>query len=186
MHLAHPSHDKSRELLLGRREGVQAYHFNVDNFGVTAKTQQAADAALNEWRELFAERGLILHKSKLGQKVESLGTDLDGVSLCCRVSSKRFWTLRRALDEVLRRRTMTGRALEIILGHITFVLRGARPAFLYTAHVLSFRQWRLASGMKPGPKLWQFVDFESWPKLIGRGPGTQESFPRTAAFLAGR
>ena len=76
---------------------------------------------------------VFLHKSELSQKVKSLGVELDGLSLCCRVSSKRFWTLRRALDEILRRRKITGRALEIVIGHITFVLLGARPA-LCTLH----------------------------------------------------
>ena len=38
-----------------------------------------------------------------------------------------------ALDEILRRRKITGRALKIVIGHITFVLLGARPA-LCTLH----------------------------------------------------
>ena len=67
------------------------------------------------------------------KKIKSLGVELDGLSLCCRVSSERLWTLRRALDEVLWRRKTTGRALEIVIGHITFVLLGARPA-LCTLH----------------------------------------------------
>ena len=47
----------------------------------------------NSGRNLFTENGLSLHKPELSQKVTSLGTELDGLSLCCHVSSKRFWTL---------------------------------------------------------------------------------------------
>ena len=100
----------------------------VDNLGVIAKTQQEAGTVLSQCKTLFAENGLTLHKSELGQKVKSLAIDLDGVSLCCPVTSGRFWTLRRALDEILRRRKVSGRALEMVIGHITFVLLGARPA----------------------------------------------------------
>ena len=57
--------------------------------------------------------------------------------------------LQRVLDEVLRRKKMTGRASEIIIGHITFVLLGAIPALLYTAHVLSFRACTLSRGDSP-------------------------------------
>ena len=120
-------------MALGRRKGGQAYYVYVDNLGVIARSQQDADTVLSQWCDLFAEHGLTLHKSELGQKVKSLGIDLDGLSLCSRVISGRFWTLRRALDEVLRRRKVSGRALEIVIGHITFVLLGARPA-LYTLH----------------------------------------------------
>ena len=77
-----PLHDKSRELFLGRRKGVQAYYVYVDNLGVIAKTQQEADAVLNQWKDLFADSGLTLHKSELAQKIKSLGIELDGLSVC--------------------------------------------------------------------------------------------------------
>ena len=128
-----PLHDKTQDLVLGRHEGALAYYVYVHNLGVIAKTQQEADIVLEQWKNLFTENGLSLHKSELSQKVKSLGVELDGLSVCCRVSGKRFWTLRRAVDEILRRRKITGRALEIVIGHITFVLLGARPA-LCTLH----------------------------------------------------
>ena len=118
-------HDKTRDLFLGRREGVQAYCVYVDNLGVIANTRQEAESVLKQWRDLFTENGLTLHKSEVSQKIKSLGVELD--------SSKRFWTLPRAMDEVLRRGKITGRALEIVIGHIFFVLLGARPA-LCTLH----------------------------------------------------
>ena len=159
-----PFHDKPRDLLLGRRQGVQAYFVSVDNLGVTAKTQQEADAALNQWTDLIAESGLILHKSELGQKVKSLGIDLDGFPLCCRVRSQRFWPLRRALDEVIRRKKIDRTCLGDY--HRSYHLRdpGCPTCALYTAHVLSFRACTFSRGHSPlgrklGPNLWQFVDF---------------------------
>ena len=130
--------------------GAQAYYVYVDNLGVIAKTQQEADIVLEQWKHLFTENGLTLHKSDLSQKVKSLGVELDGLSLCCRVSSERFWTLRQALDEVLRRGKISGRALEMVIGHITFVLLGARPAlctlhtcyrFMRTLYHVTTRLW---------------------------------------------
>ena len=61
--------------------------------------QHEADTVLNHWKDLFADCGLCLHKSKLAQKIQSIGIELDGLPLC-RFSSSKFWTLRRALDEV--------------------------------------------------------------------------------------
>ena len=169
-----PLHDKSRDLFLGRREGVQAYYEYVDNLGVIADTRQEAEIVLKQWRDLFTENGLTLHKSEVSQKIKSLGVELDGLSLCCRVSSKRFRTLRRALDEVLRRRKITGRALEIVIGHITFVLLGARPA-----------TWPLTSGKKLQRNLLRCEVFWFSLKVNGRKLGKRVSIPRTAASQDG-
>ena len=128
-----PLHDKAKDPALGRRVGAQVRFVYVDKLGVIAKTHHDADVVLEQRKHLFTENGLALHKLDLSQKVKSLGVELDGLSFRCRVSSKRFWTLRRALDEVLRRRKTSGRALEMVVGHITFVLLGARPA-LCTLH----------------------------------------------------
>ena len=141
--------------------GAQAFYVYVDNLGVIAKKQQEADIVLEQWKKLFTENGLSLHKSELSQKIESLGVELDGLSLCCPVRSKRFWTLRRALDEILRRRKITGRALEIVVGHITFSVPDLRYAhctrvIVSCAHVIT---WRLASGQKPGPNWLRFGVF---------------------------
>ena len=121
-------HDKAKDLVLGRHVGAQAYYVHVDNSGVITKTEQVTDIVLEQWKKLFTENGLSLHKSELSQKIKSSGVELDGLSLCCRVSSKRILTLRQALDEILRRRKITRCALEIAVGHIIFVLLGARPA----------------------------------------------------------
>ena len=89
-------HDKAKDLVLGRHEGAQEYYVCVGNLGVIAKTQQEADTVLEQWKNPFTGNGLSFHKSELSHKVKSLGVELDGLSLCCHVSSKRFWTLRRA------------------------------------------------------------------------------------------
>ena len=93
-----PLHDKTRDLFLGRREGVQAYTVHVDKMGVIANTRQEVEIVLKQWRpatggrhcpgtveNLFTENGLTLHKSEVSQQIKSLGVELDGLSLCCRV-----------------------------------------------------------------------------------------------------
>ena len=83
-------HDKPKDLVSGQRVGAEAYYGYVDTLGVIVKTQQEADIVLEQWKHLFTENGLTLHKSEMSQKVKSLGVELDGLSLCFRVSSKRF------------------------------------------------------------------------------------------------
>ena len=41
-----PVQDKTKDLVLGRHEGAQAYYVYVDNLGVIAKTQQEAAIVL--------------------------------------------------------------------------------------------------------------------------------------------
>ena len=51
-----PPHDKSKDPVLGRHEGAQAYYVHVDNLGVIAKTQQEADIVLEQWNNLFTKK----------------------------------------------------------------------------------------------------------------------------------
>jgi hypothetical protein len=48
------------------------------------------------------------------------GVDYDGERLTARVSSRRIWRLRYAIDYVLGRHDISGRSLEKILGHFTW------------------------------------------------------------------
>ena len=133
-----PLHDKTRDLFLGRREGVQAYCVCVDKPGVIANTQQ----------ESFPPQ----IRSELSQKVKSFGVELDGLSLCCRVSSKRFWSLRRALDEVVWCRTINGRALEIVIRSHQFRASRSQTCTLDTAHAPPVHACSLPLGHSPSGK----------------------------------
>ena len=96
---------------------------------VIAKTQQEADIVLEQWKHLFTEKWSyspqirIVTESQVPWALSWTVSPFVAVSV-----GQDFRTLRRALDEVLRRRKITGRALELVIGHITFVLLGARPA----------------------------------------------------------
>eukprot|EP00972_Heterocapsa_arctica_P010141 1489297-Heterocapsa_arctica.AAC.1 len=46
---------------------------------------------------------------------------LNGSEMTTRVSRPRYWTVRRGIEALLRRRRLAGWALEVVLGHCTFV-----------------------------------------------------------------
>ena len=143
-----PLRDKANDLVL---VGAQAYCVYLDNLGVTAKTQQEANIVLEQWKkQLFTENGLSLHKSALSQKdTNPWALSWTDLSLCCRVSSKRFWTLRRALDEFLRRRKITRRALEHCRWSYQFLASRCQTCAMHTADVVSFHARAISRGDSP-------------------------------------
>ena len=51
---------------------------------------------------------------------KTLGVELMGDSLRMRVTSERWWLVRRAIEALLRRPKCSGWALEVVVGHCTF------------------------------------------------------------------
>ena len=156
-------HDKTKDLFLGRREGVQAYYVYVDKLGVIANTLQEAEIVLKQWRDVFTKNGLSLHKSELSQKVKSLGVELDDLTLCCRVSVRDFgpcnepWMRllgeERSLDVPLKLSSVTSLSCFSVPNlrcvHCTRVIGSC-------AHIITLR---LASGQKLGPDWLRFEVF---------------------------
>ena len=48
-----------------------------------------------------------------------VGLELDGIEHSVRVSRRRAWRLRFAVEELLKRRTVAGPLLEVLIGHST-------------------------------------------------------------------
>ena len=67
----------------------------------------------------------------------TLGVELDGQCLCTKVTHKRFWRVRRALEHVESHRRISGDMLRVLLGHCTFtqVYMHAHGHMLYTPTV---------------------------------------------------
>ena len=112
----------------------------VDNLGATCDNADLSQKMVSEWTEIFPPLGLALHTTEehvgLG---EALGTELDGREFSSRVTSRRFWMLRQGLTALLRRRRCSGRALERVIGHNTFIgLAFREPCARFTLATVTF------------------------------------------------
>ncbi|CAK0891104.1 unnamed protein product [Prorocentrum cordatum] len=101
-------------------QGHVSHYVYVDNLGVASTDQPIVTDAIAQLVEGFDQRGLLLHGSSVGTEVETLGAEVSGALWRTRVAQKRFWLIRQALNGLLRRRRLTGWAVEVLVGHCTF------------------------------------------------------------------
>eukprot|EP00435_Cladocopium_sp_Y103_P029361 s335_g7.t1 len=110
----------------GEREA--SHYVYVDNLGVISPHQAIVKSALEEMKGLFEAEGLILHPGEIHhEQVKALGCELQGDILATRVTPKRFHKVRQSLRAVLRRKKVSGRVLEVVIGHATFCSLTCRP-----------------------------------------------------------
>lgn len=97
------------------------HYVYVDNLGVLSPHEGVVSKSLQELDEHFTERGLLLHPGEVKTgNVKALGTILDGKNKCSKVSPERFHRVRQAVRGVLRRAKISGKCLEVVIGHCTF------------------------------------------------------------------
>ena len=78
-----------------------------------------------------------------GQVRETLGIEFNGELKCFRPSGKRHWKIRLALEAFLEAPKVTGKALEVLLGHCTYLAMLQRPLLSCFASVYKFvRRYR--------------------------------------------
>ncbi|CAE7388043.1 unnamed protein product [Symbiodinium sp. CCMP2592] len=99
----------------------------VDNLGLVSPHEAVVRSGLDELDREFAGRGLLLHPGEVGTEVTALGVDLDGTKLCAKITSKRFHRVRQAIRGILQRKRVSGKVLEIVVGHATFCAMLCRP-----------------------------------------------------------
>ena len=93
----------------------------VDNLGIISQEENFVCEALQELGPVFDDRGLVLHPGELQtEDIKALGCQMRGDLKAVRVTPERYWRLRRAVEGILRRKRVSGRILEVVLGHITF------------------------------------------------------------------
>ena len=116
-------HDRGQPLVI--RIGVDSsegdhFYVYVDNLGVIGLDKDRVSQAM-EGRCKFDGLGLDLHGSEISSgSVEALGCMVEGEKLRCRITPARLWKVHQAVEGRLRRKRCSGRALEIIVGHLTF------------------------------------------------------------------
>ncbi|CAE7489577.1 unnamed protein product, partial [Symbiodinium natans] len=133
-------HDRSSAIVFGEGQSVEneageprpVHHYvYVDNLGVLSVNHDTVETALREVEDVFGSHKLILHPGLVSSgATKALGCALRGDLLASRVTSDRYHKLRQAIQGVLERKRVSGRILEVLVGHATFVA-------LMNRHVLS-------------------------------------------------
>ena len=101
--------------------GSTRHYVYVDNLGILSSHEGVVRNALQELDEHFSRQGLLLHPGEVSQgETKALGTILDGNQLCSRITPERCHKVRQSIRGILRRKKISGRTLEIVIGHATF------------------------------------------------------------------
>ena len=116
--------DRNAPLVLDPRASARhlSHHYvYVDNLGLLAFDPDMVGTKLGKAVGDFNDAGLELHETSTGSgERDALGTVLDCSMFSSRPTTRRWWNLRMAVSVFLRRRRATGKALEILIGHMTF------------------------------------------------------------------
>lgn len=96
------------------------YYVYVDNLGVIGQGHSRVSDIMDNLQRSFNERGLDLHASAVESgAVDTLGCVVECNKARCRINPDRLWKVRMAIRGLLRRGRCTGKALEIVVGHLT-------------------------------------------------------------------
>eukprot|EP00438_Fugacium_kawagutii_P024261 Skav223122 [mRNA] locus=scaffold419:830256:833692:- [translate_table: standard] len=116
-------HDRSGPAVFDSQDPGDVKHFvYVDNLGVFSSDRRVVEQGLDDLSKDFTDKRLLLHPGEVQHScIKALGVELDGVSLSSHTSPARLHRVRQGLRCVLRRKRCTGRVLEILVGHCTYV-----------------------------------------------------------------
>ena len=145
-------------LVVGREHGVSSHFYvYVDNLGVVGTERLHVDEAMSALQERFNGLGLQLHASEVSDGyVEALGCVLEGGQMRSRPNPKRLWRIHHGIKGLLNRGRCMGKALEILVGHCTFLGLINRASLSIFHNVYSFirkHYWEVAG-------LWESVRAE--------------------------
>ena len=116
--------DRITDFAPGRRLKVgDTCHLQyVDNFAVLGGDPESLTKTKEKVRESMGDRGLLMREHEDAGKgmVELLGHVIEAVEGTVSISPGRAWRLRDAMLHASRLRSLSGMALEVILGHVGF------------------------------------------------------------------
>ena len=106
------------------------YDIYVHNFGVLSNSADDAKRRLDGIIRALETFGFVVHETEISSgKIQTLGVKLDCGQLVTRVTQARRSRLRAAIKGICRRRTVTGKMLQVVIGHCTFRARATAVAF---------------------------------------------------------
>lgn len=105
---------------IAAEESTRHYVY-VDNLGILSTDAALVHEGMQEVKTEFESRNLHLHPGEVHSgSVKALGCDLRGDIMASRITPERYHRLRQAIQGVLNRKKVSGRLLEVVIGHATF------------------------------------------------------------------
>ncbi|CAE7664021.1 unnamed protein product, partial [Symbiodinium necroappetens] len=97
------------------------HYVYVDNLGVLSTSKEIVSDALSQIKGIFEARGLSLHPGEVqSDTIDALGCRLSGTRRNATLKPTRFWRLRQGLRYLLGMKYVSGRVVEVVLGHCTY------------------------------------------------------------------
>lgn len=152
--------DRGMPMVFKADGGDMVRHYvYVDNLGIISPHEAIVGEALEQLSPCFDERGLILHPGELQHEdIRALGCSMRGDIMATRITPERFIRLRQAVGALMRRRKISGRILEVVLGHITFCCLCNRQLLCIFNTIYKFIRKHYYSPVR----LWDSVRDELW------------------------
>lgn len=101
--------------------GQRRCYVCVDNLGTLACSRREVTETLGEWRDQFNRCRLVLRDDEIHDVAgTALGCAANGLRKRTMLTEARFWKVRQGITGVLKRGRVSGRALEVVIGHATF------------------------------------------------------------------
>ena len=152
--------DKGPPIVFGPEASEQIRHYvYVDNLGIISPHEALVKKSLDELGPGFDDRGLVLHPGEIQHEhIQALGCSMRGDIMATRVSPSRFVRLRQAIGGVLQRKKVSGRLIEIVLGHVTFCCLCNRQLLSIFSAIYKFSRRNYFAPTK----LWDSVRRELW------------------------
>ena len=111
----------------------------VDNYVVLGTDASQVNSLAAAGVSALRDKGLVVHEEETSQgKIKVLGWELDGTTL--RPLAHRVWRVRLAISHVLTVGKISGKQLEKLIGHASFISLGRRESLSCFGEVYTFIQ----------------------------------------------
>ena len=126
--ISHLAADRERPMTFGTKEDtvhpvdMVRHYVYVDNLGILSPDRELVSQALAEVERIFETKQLLLHAGEIhSRSVKALGVELRGDILAVRITPNRYHKVRQAITGILERKKVSGKIVEVVLGHCTFI-----------------------------------------------------------------
>ena len=126
--ISHLAADRERPMTFGAEEDtlhpvdMVRHYVYVDNLGILSPDRELVSQALAEVERIFETKQLLLHAGEIhSRSVKALGVELRGDILAVRIAPSRYHKLRQSITGILERKKVSGKLVEVVLGHCTFI-----------------------------------------------------------------
>ncbi|CAK0838494.1 unnamed protein product [Prorocentrum cordatum] len=125
--------------LIISKDSAPVFYVYVDNVGVLGADKIEVQKSLDNIKNVLNSNKMQCHEvQEAGQVRDALGIEFNGALKCFRSAGKRYWKIRWTLEAFLKAPKVTGKALEVLLGHCTYLAMLQRPLLSCFALVYKF------------------------------------------------